>query len=80
MVHVSNMAPYRVEKVTDIVKMGDKVQVKVMELSPDGKISLSMKDAPGNVYPEKPAAKPFDPSAPKPPAAGGDRRPPARRP
>ncbi len=79
MVHVSNMAPYRVEKVTDIVKMGDKVQVKVMELSPDGKISLSMKDAPGNVYPEKPAPKPFDPSAPKPPASG-DRRPPARRP
>ena len=55
MVHVSNMAPWRVEKVTDIVKIGDEVHVKIMELSPDGKISLSMKDAPENVYPEKPA-------------------------
>lgn len=55
MVHVSNMAPWRVEKVTDIVKMGDEVFVKIMELSPDGKISLSMKDAPGNILPERPA-------------------------
>ncbi len=55
MVHVSNMAPWRVEKVSDIVKLGDLVMVKVMELSPDGKISLSMKDAPGNVLPERPA-------------------------
>lgn len=55
MVHVSNMAPWRVEKVSDIVKLGDQVMVKIMELSPDGKISLSMKDAPGNVLPERPA-------------------------
>jgi len=55
MVHVSNMAPWRVEKVTDIVKMGDEVMVKIMEIGADGKISLSMKEAPGNVYPERPA-------------------------
>lgn len=54
MVHVSNMAPWRIDKVTDIVKMGDEVMVKVMDLTPEGKISLSMKDAPGNVYPERP--------------------------
>ncbi len=59
MVHVSMMAPWRVEKVTDIVKLGDEVNVKVMEVSPDGgKISLSMKDAPGNKLPERPAYKP----------------------
>ena len=80
MVHVSNLAPWRVEKVTDIVKMGDKVQVKIMELSPDGKISLSMKDAPGNVYPEKPTPKPMDPNAPPRPPAGDRRPPPPRRP
>jgi polyribonucleotide nucleotidyltransferase len=68
MVHVSNMAPWRVEKVSDIVKMGDMVFVKVMEINPDGKISLSMKEAPGNVYPERPA-----PSA----AGSNDRRPPS---
>lgn len=58
MVHVSMLAPWRVEKTSDIVKLGDIVTVKIMELSPDGKISLSMKDAPGNVYPEKPAPRP----------------------
>jgi polyribonucleotide nucleotidyltransferase len=68
MVHVSNMAPWRVEKVSDIVKMGDMVFVKVMEINPDGKISLSMKEAPGNVYPERPA-----PSA----TGSNDRRPPS---
>ncbi|HCB55695.1 MAG: Polyribonucleotide nucleotidyltransferase [Candidatus Uhrbacteria bacterium GW2011_GWE2_40_58] len=54
MVHISNMAPWRVEKVTDITKLGDKVLVKIMEVDPSGKISLSMKDAPGNTYPERP--------------------------
>jgi polyribonucleotide nucleotidyltransferase len=53
MVHVSMMAPWRVEKVTDIVKLGDEVNVKIMEME-GGKTSLSMKDAPGNKYPEKP--------------------------
>ncbi|MEK7451718.1 MAG: polyribonucleotide nucleotidyltransferase [Patescibacteria group bacterium] len=80
MVHVSNLAPWRVEQVTDIVKMGAIVQVKVMEINPDGKISLSMKDATGNVYPDKPAPKPYDPNAPKPAPrpSGGDRRPHSR--
>lgn len=60
MVHVSMLAPWRVEKVTDIVKLGDEVMVKVMEME-NGKTSLSMKDAPGNKYPEKPisATKPY---------------------
>ncbi len=53
MVHVSMLAPWRVEKVGDIVKLGDEVNVKVMEME-GGKTSLSMKDAPGNKYPEKP--------------------------
>lgn len=72
MVHVSNMAPWRVEKVSDIVKMGDEVTVKVMDLTPDGKISLSMKDAPGNVYPERPA---HSERPPAPPHDRGPRKP-----
>lgn len=65
MVHISMMAPWRIDSVTDIVKMGDEVTVKIMEIGGDGRISLSMKDAPGNVYPERPpqgprpARKPF---------------------
>ena len=53
LVHVSEMAPWRVEKVTDIVKVGDTVQVKLFEIDDKGRLNLSMKQAPGNVYPEK---------------------------
>lgn len=53
MVHVSMLAPWRVENVGDIVKLGQEVFVKIMELS-EGRTSLSMKDAAGNVYPQRP--------------------------
>ncbi len=52
MVHISEMAPWRIEKVTDIVKLGQEVMIKIKEVS-DGRTSLSMKDAPGNTYPER---------------------------
>lgn len=55
LVHISQMAPWRVNKVSDIVKVGDEVFVKVSEIDSMGRINLSMKDAPGNVYPEQPA-------------------------
>lgn len=55
LVHISEMAPWRVAKVGDIVKVGDEVHVKVSEIDNLGRINLSMKQAPGNVYPEKPA-------------------------
>jgi polyribonucleotide nucleotidyltransferase len=43
LVHVSELAPKRVEKVTDIVKMGDSVKVKVIGFDDRGKVKLSMK-------------------------------------
>lgn len=52
MVHVSELAPWRVEKVTDILKVGDKVKVKVIEIDEKGRVNLSMKQAEGNVYTE----------------------------
>ncbi|MFH1253184.1 MAG: polyribonucleotide nucleotidyltransferase [Candidatus Uhrbacteria bacterium] len=60
LVHISQMAPWRVNKVSDIVKVGDKVFVKVSEIDDMGRINLSMKDAPGNVYPEQPVVSPTD--------------------
>jgi polyribonucleotide nucleotidyltransferase len=45
LVHISQLAPYRVKKVTDIVKEGDIIKVKVLEITRDGKIRLSLKDA-----------------------------------
>ncbi|MCF8028190.1 MAG: polyribonucleotide nucleotidyltransferase [Desulfobacteraceae bacterium] len=42
LVHISELAHYRVKSVTDIVKEGDKLQVKVIDIR-DGKIRLSHK-------------------------------------
>ncbi len=43
LVHISQLANHRVGKVTDIVKEGDSLKVKVLEISRDGKIRLSRK-------------------------------------
>ncbi len=42
LVHISQMAPGRVEKVEDVVSEGQDVKVRVTEVSPEGKIGLSM--------------------------------------
>ena len=44
LVHISQLAPYRVEKVEDIVKIGDIVPVKVIEIDEQGRINLSIKE------------------------------------
>ena len=43
LVHVSELAPRRVAKVTDIVKEGDAVKVKLLGFDNRGKVRLSMK-------------------------------------
>ncbi len=43
LVHISQLANYRVKKVTDVVKEGDIIKVKVLEIGRDGKIRLSHK-------------------------------------
>ncbi len=43
LVHISELAPRRVEKTSDVVKEGDEVFVKVIEMDNRGKIRLSMK-------------------------------------
>jgi polyribonucleotide nucleotidyltransferase len=43
LVHISQMADKRVEKVGDVVKVGDEVRVKLMEIDPQGRLNLSMK-------------------------------------
>ena len=45
LVHISQLAPYRVNKVQDIVKLGDVIPVKVIEIDEQGRINLSLKDA-----------------------------------
>lgn len=45
MVHISQMANERVERVTDVVKEGDMVRVKVTAIDERGRLNLSMKEA-----------------------------------
>jgi len=42
-VHISELAPSRVGKVTDVVKEGDSVKVKLLGFDDRGKVRLSMK-------------------------------------
>jgi len=43
LVHISQLAPRRVQKVNDVVKEGDKVKVKLLGFDERGKVRLSMK-------------------------------------
>src|SRR5262249_32470364 len=43
LVHISELAPQRVGKVTDVVNVGDQVKVKVLGFDDRGKVKLSMK-------------------------------------
>lgn len=45
MVHISKLSDKRVEKVEDVVQIGDEVTVRVMEVDKMGRINLSMKPA-----------------------------------
>ena len=45
MIHISKLADERVEKVEDVVNIGDVVSVKVLEIDKMGRINLSLKDA-----------------------------------
>ena len=45
LVHISQIADKRVEKVSDYLTMGQEVPVKVLEIDRQGRIRLSMKEA-----------------------------------
>ncbi|HSR35847.1 MAG TPA: S1 RNA-binding domain-containing protein, partial [Desulfurivibrionaceae bacterium] len=45
LVHISELEDRRVEKVTDVLKEGDEVTVKVLDIDQRGKIRLSRKAA-----------------------------------
>ncbi len=43
MVHVSELAPYRIEKPSDFLNLGDEVTVRIREIDDQGRVNLSMK-------------------------------------
>jgi polyribonucleotide nucleotidyltransferase len=53
LVHVSEMAPFRVGKVTDLVKEGDIVPVQIKEIDDRGRYNLSIKAADPNFFKDK---------------------------
>lgn len=70
LVHISKLAHERVEKVEDVVKVGDEIKVKVTDIDDQGRINLSRKDtlpppekgkdSPSNKKPWKKDDKPKD--------------------
>lgn len=53
LVHISKLDVKRVEKVEDVVNIGDEILVKVTEIDKQGRINLSRKDAMTTEEPEK---------------------------
>ena len=45
LIHISQLAPWKVKRVEDIVKVGDVVPVKVISIDEQGRINLSLKEA-----------------------------------
>ncbi len=43
MVHVSELAPYRIEKPSDFLTVGDEVMIKIKEIDDQGRVNLTMK-------------------------------------
>ncbi len=46
LIHISKLSQKRVEKVEDVLNIGDEVTVKVLEIDRMGRINLSLKDVP----------------------------------
>jgi polyribonucleotide nucleotidyltransferase len=73
LLHISQIARERIERVEDVLKMGDDVQVKVIEIDPQGKVRLSRKDLLG------PSEGGEEPQSERPPSSRPPRRRPPRR-
>ena len=57
MVHISKLADRRVEKVEDVVNIGDMIWVKVTEIDDKGRVNLSYRDALKEIQAKKAAGE-----------------------
>lgn len=82
LVHISQLAPQRVDRVEDVVKLGDKLKVKLMEVDDQGRYNLSHKATLPGFENEEIPSRPPPRGGPRPFGGGGrpggDRRPPRR--
>ncbi len=51
LVHISEISDKRIREVSDVLKKGDRVKVRVLEIRDDGKINLTMRDLEDNPQP-----------------------------
>jgi polyribonucleotide nucleotidyltransferase len=75
LVHISQLANERVEKVEDVVREGDHILVKAIGFDPQGRLKLSRKEAlqqPGSEAPDRPGRRPGREGGYR---AAGNRRP-----
>lgn len=75
MVHISEVAPVFVNEIKDFVTEGQMVKVKVLAISEEGKISLSMKKALPEGQQRKPAPRRQEGKGRPPQGARGSRGP-----
>ena len=59
MVHISKLANHRVNKVEDVVNIGDMIWVKVTDIDEKGRVNLSYKDAVKEIEAKKAAGEPI---------------------
>jgi predicted RNA-binding protein with RPS1 domain len=71
LVHISELAPRRVEKTGDVVKLGDMVKVKLLGFDDRGKVKLSMRLVNQETGEELPDTRP--PRPPREEGEGGER-------
>jgi len=65
LVHISQIASFRIESMDGVFSLGDQIPVKVIEVDPSGKVRLSYKEAVAGT----------DKEMVEPPGGGGGRRP-----
>lgn len=53
LLHISELAPWHVKKVTDIVNIGDVIPVRLKNIDEQGRLNLSLKDVPGKYTEEE---------------------------
>jgi polyribonucleotide nucleotidyltransferase len=82
LVHISQLANYRVNKVEDVCKIGDTMKVQVTEIDDQGRINLTHKPFAAAPTPEQLASASAGYDSPRRPmggsSRGGSSRPPRR--
>ena len=76
LVHISEVSNSYIKDIKDVLTVGDEVQVKVMEIAGDGKVSLSIRRASADFSEETVEEKPkFQKSAPRNQEGQGPKKP-----